>query len=493
MVARRKARHSRKFRLYFHVYPMIAAITTFYTDFSEIPLPCRRFFDIIEAIVEGCFMNRASLPDFSIVRGQRLLIALSGGADSVALSCMLVQRRDALGLTLFAAHVDHSIRGEESRADAEYCRVLCERLDIPFYLERVDVPASRLSGEGVETAARRLRYEALRRVRTQTGADWIVLAHHQDDQAETVLMHLLRGSGPDGAGGMAECSGDLYRPLLNTPKCALEDFLTEQNIPWRTDRTNLTPCTPRNALRLHGLPALEESYPGAKAALARHAESMRCENRFMENAVDAFLRDHFDSGPYGRRIRHPEQADEAILRRAIQRICGPSLSHDALLSLTALCRSVRGRHSVSASLLAEKTPGAIYFLPVSPELPEPVPLSVPGEQRLNGLGLLRLQFAAPIPIRDDPFRQVLAQDAISGAVLRTRRDGDRIRPLGCGDRLLSDVLTDRKMDRPLRDALPLVAKGNRVLWAVGVCISEDAKLTPETSDAVLLEWHYDTP
>ena len=99
--------------------------------------------------------------------------------------------------------------------------------------------------------------------------------------------------------------------------------------------------------------------------------------------------------------------------------------------------------------------------------------------------------ALPVPVRDDPLRQVLCRDSLKDAVLRTRRDGDRIRPLGCGDRLLSDVLTDRKIDRPLRDALPLVARGNRILWAVGVCISEDAKLTPDTTDAVLLEWHFD--
>ena len=436
-------------------------------------------------------MNRASLPDFSIARGRRLLIALSGGADSVALTWMLAQRRDELGLTLAAAHVDHSIRGAESRADAEYCRELCGRLDIPFYLERVDVPASRLPGEGVETAARRLRYEALRRIRAQIGADWIVLAHHMDDQAETVLMHLLRGSGPDGAGGMAERSDDLYRPLLNTPKRALEEFLNGQGIPWRTDCTNLTPCTPRNALRLHGLPALEESYPGAKTALARHAESMRCENRFMEAAVDAFLREHLDSGPYGQRIRNPEAADEAVLRRVLRRLCGSSLSHDALLSLTALCRSTRGRLGISASLQAEKTPGAVYFLPVPTKLPKPVVLAVPGESPLENFGSLSIRPALPVPVRDDPLRQVLCRDSLKDAVLRTRRDGDRIRPLGCGDRLLSDVLTDRKIDRPLRDALPLVARGNRILWAVGVCISEDAKLTPDTTDAVLLEWHFD--
>lgn len=433
-------------------------------------------------------MNREVLPDFSAARGRRLLIALSGGADSVALACMLAERRDDLQLTLDAAHVDHCIRGADSRADAEFCRALCEWLDIPFHLTRVDVPSGRLPGEGLETAARRLRYEALRRILDEAGAEWIALAHHRDDQAETVLMHLLQGCGPDGAGGMAELSDALYRPLLNMPKRALEDYLRQKNVEWRTDATNLTLCTPRNALRLHGLPVLEESYPGAKAALARHAEAMRCENRFMDSLTDAFLRDQLDSGAYGRRIRKPDAADEAILRRAIRRICGPALSHDKLLALTALCRANRGRLTISALLQAEKTPGALYFLPIRRELPAAKCLPQAGEVRLEGLGALSIHTGAAVPIRDDPFRQALNPHALKGAVLRTRQDGDRIRPLGSGDRLLSDVLTDRKIDRPLRDLIPLVAVDNRVLWAVGVCIAEEAKLPPGAQDAALLRW-----
>lgn len=434
-------------------------------------------------------MKREELPDFAAARGRRLLIALSGGADSVALACMLAERRGSLGLTLDAAHVDHALRGADSRADAEFCRELCRRLDIPFHLARVDVPSNRQPGEGLETAARRLRYQALRRILGETGAEWIALAHHMDDQAETVLMHLLRGCGPDGAGGMAELSDGLYRPLLNTPKRALEDYLRQRDIPWRTDATNFAPCTPRNALRLHGLPVLEESYPGAKAALARFAEAARCENRLMDALTDAFLRDHLDVGTYGRRIREPDAADEAILRRAIRRICGPSLSHDQLLALTSLCRTDRGRLTISISLWAEKTPDALYFLPADRKLPAPKPLPKSGEVRLEGLGALSIGPGDAVPIRDDPFRQALNPRALEGAVLRTRRDGDRIRPLGSGDRLLSDVLTDRKIDRPLRDLVPLVAVGQRILWAVGVCICEEVKLPPDATDAVLLQWH----
>ena len=141
---------------------------------------------------------REELPrgvDFSAVRQRRLLIALSGGADSVALAVMLAQARPRLNLSLCAAHLDHGIR-PESGQDAEWCRELCAALDIPFHTARVDVPREcARSGEGLETAARRLRYAWLTALLEQLGADYIALAHHMDDQAETVLMHLARGAG----------------------------------------------------------------------------------------------------------------------------------------------------------------------------------------------------------------------------------------------------------------------------------------------------------
>lgn len=435
-------------------------------------------------------MKRRNLPDFSAVRNRRLLVALSGGADSVALVCLLAEAREERNLTLHAAHVDHSIRGEESRADAEYCRKLCGKLNIPIHIERIDVPAAREPGEGIETAARRLRYDALRRVKAETGCELIALAHHLDDQAETVLMHLLRGCGPEGICGMEELSGDLYRPLLKTPKRTLEDYLAEQNIPWRTDSTNFDPFTPRNALRLHGLPALEESYPKASEAIARYAEAARCENRFVERLTDEFLASHLQRGAYGTRILRPEEADEAILRRAIRSICGESLPHDRLTELVFLCRKARGRMEISGSLTAERTPGAVYFLPKRTKLPDPVPLPDSGMVQFGNLGAITVSPSQPVPIRDDPHRQALDRDSLRGAVIRTRHDGDSIRPLGSGEKLLSDYFTDRKIDRPLRDFIPLLAVGSRILWAIGVGISEDAKLRPDSA-AVQLIWDTD--
>ena len=233
-------------------------------------------------------MKPTAWPDFEDVRGARLLVALSGGADSTALLAMLVGARKRLDLHLAAVHVNHGIRGSESRADAEFCEALCRELNVDFYLRNVDAPAAaNASHEGIETVARRLRYDALREVRAQTHSAWIVLAHHRDDQAETVLMHLLRGCGGRGIGGMAEFSGDLYRPLLNVSKAELESFLLERGMCWREDSTNAVPDTPRNALRLNVLPLLEQSYPQAAKAIARYAQIARREDRLLDEMTDS--------------------------------------------------------------------------------------------------------------------------------------------------------------------------------------------------------------
>ena len=144
-----------------------------------------------------------------------------------------------------------------------------------------------------------------------------------------------------------------------------------------------------------------------------------------------------------------------------------------------------GRLALAGGTIAERTPNALYFLPPRAEIPAAAALPDAGTARLDGAGVLRVKPCRAQPVRGEPLRQALRRDALPGAVVRTRRAGDRIRPLGTGEKLLSDVLTDRGVDRPLRDFWPLVARGNRVLWAVGLCISADAALRPGDAAAEL--------
>jgi tRNA(Ile)-lysidine synthase len=418
----------------------------------------------------------AFAPDFSAVHGRRLLIALSGGADSVALAALLTDARRECALTLFAAHVDHGIR-PESPEDAEFCRALCRRLNIPFLSVRLDVPAeARKRREGLESAARRLRYEQLRRFRDEVGAELIALAHHMDDQAETVLMQLCRGTG--GAVGMRPLCGDLWRPLLGVRKAELVDYLRERGLSWREDATNAVADNPRNAIRLHVLPELEKCYPQCVPAFTRYASTSQIEGDCLDTLTGEYLARGGGIDGLCRWIELEGLPHRAILRRALRQACPEPLSWEQVNALEALCGQDRGKVDVGSGVFAERTGHRLYFVQKQPPRIEPVALSLDGVTDLPGLGRMIARPCAPVPVRDDPMRQVLNPVALAGAVLRTRKPGDRIRPLGCGDRLLSDYLTDRKLDRPLRDATPLVAVGGRVHWVIGHGISAEAALTP---------------
>ena len=425
----------------------------------------------------------------AVIPGERVLIALSGGADSVALAVLLADAREEYGLALSAAHVDHGIR-PESAEDAEYCRELCERLGIPFYCARVDAPGeAKERREGLETAARRLRYEQLRRFKSEAGADCIALAHHMDDQAETVLMHLARGAGPEGIGGMRERSGDLWRPLLGWRKAELTDFLQRRGIGWREDSTNRVADNPRNALRLHGIPELEKCYPQFVRAAARYAHSAQIESDLLEALTRDYLARCGEISGFCAWLELQDMPHPAILRRAIRARCPEETSWEQVNDLEALCHEERGKLDIGKGHFAERVGHRLYFVPKAlPEIP-PVPLSLSGKTSLGSLGSVTASPWSGGPVRNDPLRQALDPSALEGAVLRTRREGDRIRPLGGGDKLLSDYFIDKKVDRPLRDAVPLVAVGSRVHWVMGYGISQEAALK-SGGGQVLLRFEY---
>ena len=427
-------------------------------------------------------------PLSAVIPGERVLIALSGGADSVALAVLLAEAREAYGLELFAAHVDHGIR-PESAEDAEYCRELCERLGIPFYCARVDAPGeAKKRREGLETAARRLRYEQLRRFKSEAGADCVALAHHMDDQAETVLMHLARGAGPEGIGGMRARSGDLWRPLLGLRKAELTALLQQRGFGWREDATNLVADNPRNALRLHGIPELEKCYPQFVRAAARYARSAQIESDCLEALTREYLARCGKIEGFCAWLELEDMPHPALLRRAIRTRCPEELDWEQVNALEALCHEARGKLDLGKDHFAERAGHRLYFVPKAlPEIP-PAPLSLDSKTSLGDLGQITASPWNGGPVRNDPLTQALDPTALEGAVLRTRREGDRIRPLGGGNKLLSDYFIDKKVDRPLRDAVPLVAVGNRVHWVVGHGISREAAL--KGGGQVLLRFEY---
>lgn len=407
--------------------------------------------------------------DVRCLKGERVLVALSGGADSVALLLLLLEA----GADVCAAHFEHGIRGEDSEGDLAFCRELCATRGVQFLFERGDAPAQRLEGEGLETCARRLRHAFLRRAAAAAGAGRIALAHHADDQAETVLMHLARGSGVHGAAGMRAYEPPLWRPLLNVRKAALIAFLRARAQPWREDATNRLQNTPRNALRLEVLPRLQRVYPGAVDALCRFARLQGEEDAFVSLAARRWTTENTACFAGLCRFALEAMPPDAILRRALCAQLGQQADFARVEELLRLAHSARGRLTLADGTVAEKTESSLYFLDPDWRAPEAAPFSPEGASALEGIAGICARGAQPEPVRTQRLRQILSRAALEGAQVRTRRAGDWIQPLGMrGRKLLSDYLTDRKVPQPLRDRLALIARGGEVLWVAGVGISE---------------------
>jgi tRNA(Ile)-lysidine synthase len=223
-------------------------------------------------------------------RGEPLVVGVSGGADSVALTDVLASLRRRHGFQLVAAHLDHGLRAG-SGDDAAFCHALCASLGVPFRGGSAPVRerAAREKG-GLEEAARHERYSFLRRVKDDEGAAWIAVAHTQDDQAETLLLRLLRGAGASGLAGMRHRSGDLARPLLGVSRASVLDYLRARGLAWREDPSNADPGHLRNRVRHELLPYLEQRFnPRVREALARTAALLADEADYVGKRADELV------------------------------------------------------------------------------------------------------------------------------------------------------------------------------------------------------------
>lgn len=292
------------------------------------------------------------------LRGSRILVAVSGGVDSVALAHALREVSERWALELSIGHVNHGLRGAESEADEALVRDLGAKLALAVEVERVDPRAARRGGPSrdrpsLQEAARTLRYAALAQIARRTGAERIATAHHADDQAETLLLRLLRGTGPDGLAGIPERSPDgrVVRPLLAATRAEIERFAAGRGLVWREDASNASPRYARNRLRREWLPGLARAFnPRLLRALASLAEAQRRDSEWLEAAVAAEAAERFTMDGEWLRIdlegweQLPESLSLRLARQALRR-CGAGrlAARVHLERIDALLRSGAGR------------------------------------------------------------------------------------------------------------------------------------------------------
>ena len=385
-----------------------------------------------------------------IAPGDHIVCAVSGGADSVALLFGLYLLRGKLGFTLSAAHFNHHLRGEESDRDEAFVREFCARYDIPLHLGGGAVQPG---PKGLEAAARDARYGFLRSLPGK-----LATAHTADDNAETVLLHLVRGTGLKGLCGIAPVGEGLIRPLLTVTRAEVEAFLEEYHLPHITDSSNDSDAFLRNRLRHHVMPLLRRENPRLAENLTAMALSLRGEEQLLE---------HLTQSEYTLQISQLRQMDSALRCRILERflkesgVREPERSHIALAEELVFSEKPSARASFPGGVTVERCYDTLRAVPESPA-PEALPLAVPGEYVW---GDWRIQVQPGQSCINTPYVFTLA---VAGTpCLRPRQPSDAMRLPG-GTKPLKKLFIDRKIPASQRPGIPVLADEKGVLGVPGI-------------------------
>lgn len=442
-----------------------------------------------------------------LAKGDRVLVGISGGPDSSALLLSLAHLKSDLGVQLRAAHFDHRLRSrEEAEGDATFVRALCRKLRVPVEFGSGDVRArARRKKESIEEAARAMRYAFFKRAAKKLGCTVVAVAHNRGDQAETVLMRMIRGAGIDGIAGMRPRARgpfgpgpDIIRPLLDVPRAEIERFCVELGLEARQDPTNDLPVATRNRIRGELLPLLETFNPRIEAALARLARSAALDvddrNRMVEFM---FGRDHFTIVRPGsvQFVRwmfrsQPPALNWRLLKRAYRQLASRGEVDE--LHIQAVLRTLgrrRGKVSLPGGLTARTSHDWITISADKSPPPAVLPtkrLSVPGvryaaawafEAELNPKRQSLMAGSLELTLDGDAVKRPL--------IVRSRKPGDRIRPLGLGGtKKVQDILVDAKVPVEERDEVPIVCDRNGPLWVVGHRMDERVAVTDKTKKVI---------
>lgn len=445
-----------------------------------------------------------------VLPGERVLVAVSGGPDSVALLSILATLRPALAIDLHAVHVHHGLR-PEADLDARFVEDLGRRLDLPTIVEKVNVRDLQRSGRlSVEVAARRARYDALRRVARAVSAQRVALGHTADDQAETVLMRLVQGAGPTGLGGIPPVRGPFIRPLLGCWRYEIVAYLRGEGLPWVEDTSNRTLAPIRNRVRWADLPSLEQRFgPSLRRALVRLGDAARegAEAlRFVARQQFTHLRLAAPEGSValpldGLRALLPG-LQVAVLQEALAELTGGGavrLRHRHLVGLRSVVEGDRRSVGLPERIIAFARESRLLL-----SLPEPAPfpvgslrpLPVPGELSLADFGIclcatLHERATCDGWWQGDPSVAYFDADALPGPLaVRARAIGDRFRPFGLdGTRRLKKFFIDLKLPRRERDRVPLLLAGGEICWVVGLRRGAQALISEGTTRVLRVEVH----
>ncbi len=418
----------------------------------------------------------------------KIAVAVSGGVDSVVLLAKMLEKRADMGWRISVVHCEHGIRGEDSRTDGEFVKALAEKFGLPFTMFSADCPALvKQKKVSLEVAARDFRYDCFQRLIDGGEADYIALAHHLDDGAETTLFRLCRGTSLRGVSGMSVVCGSFLRPLLDESKAEILAYAAERNIEYRTDKTNFEREATRNVLRLDVMPVLEREIPGAARSIMQFARLAKEDDEYLYSLASELLERETPQGAdSGVRVRFgpPALFRRACLSALEQMGIEKDYTAKHLLALDGLRALQTGaRIALPKGVFAVRRYDKIAFLFGEDERTEILERKFEIGEFVWGRYALNISSVLP---KDAKFLRADMDKIPENAVIRTRKEGDIFQKFGCGEKSLKKYLIDRKIPAELRDGLPLLAAGKEILAVLGVEISEKIKVTDETKNTVYL-------
>lgn len=438
--------------------------------------------------------------------GDRVIAAVSGGADSVCLLALLCAFREPWQMGLRALHVHHGLRGEEADRDADFVMSLCEGFHVPCHILKVDVRGfAAAKGMSEEEAGRYLRYEALEKEAAgwegedRTGPDGgpadgstadssfrpvkIAVAHHSGDQVETILHNLFRGSGLSGLRGIVYRRGRIIRPLLDADRASILKWLESRDLSYVQDSTNDTLHYTRNRIRNQLLPEIEQYVNrGAAGNILRLGHLASQADEYLESQADAWIKAHVrkDSGAYipaGAFLGEPEILQSYVVMSLLKELSGASrdlgLVHvSQVMELAG--RAVGKQVDLPYGLAAIREYEGIWM-----GRGDPVAKGEWGDLPIVDMEVFSLKKGMEFP--KNMYTKWFDCDKIKGTpVVRTRRPGDYIVLADKSHKALNRFMIDEKIPRQMRDKIPLLADGSHVMWIIGYRISEYYKIGPDT-------------
>jgi tRNA(Ile)-lysidine synthase len=438
-----------------------------------------------------------------IYEGDRVLVALSGGGDSVALLYCLLELSPKMGFSITCAHLHHGIRGEEADRDEAFCRQLCEKENITLFTAYRDIPSlAKERSLSTELCGRQERYAFFEQVCKEYGMTKVATAHHLGDNAETTLLHLVRGAGPEGLRGIDPCRDDLIRPLIRVSRKEIEEFLSSRKISYVSDSSNLYDCYTRNKIRNRVIPVLEEINPSLGEGIFRMSELMRQENDYMEKVAQQAYREMADENPDQVVISlapfckiHPA-IRRRILQLAYQKVTGQKLKSSLVFYTEALAaRSIPSKKLYLGEAVAKieyekliitnKTGENItelyeFEVQIGREnmqishLGYRILAEIVSPEGLEGLKEAKIQKKFKVCL----FNYDIICDKV---ICRNRKTGDSYLPLGgIGRRLVKKMMIDEKIPSDIRGRLPVFTCGEDILWVYGLRMNDNYKITPDT-------------